>query len=80
MTGFYAIKTLVIKIGTNKGNLLKQLLNNLKWLHVQTISNFHPRFRDALATISGKIKLRNAGRRHPYTYLDPENLPNAISI
>ena len=40
----------------------------------------HPRFRDALATISGKIKLRNAGRRHSYTYLDSENLPNAISI
>jgi len=43
---------------------------------VQAVMNF----QGELKSISGKIMLRNAGRRHPYPYLNPENLPNAISI
>jgi len=43
---------------------------------VQAVMNF----QGELKSISGKIMLRNAGRRHPYPYLNPKNLPNAISI
>jgi len=38
------------------------------------------RFRGELAKISESIKLRNAKSKEPYSYLDPEEIPNAISI
>ncbi|XP_065667156.1 polyunsaturated fatty acid 5-lipoxygenase isoform X2 [Hydra vulgaris] len=38
------------------------------------------RFRRNLADVSFKIKERNKGLKNPYPYLDPEEVPNAISI
>lgn len=38
------------------------------------------RFQTALKEISTTIKARNKEREHPYPYLDPEVIPNAISI
>ncbi|GIY46113.1 allene oxide synthase-lipoxygenase protein [Caerostris darwini] len=48
---------------------------------------FHPaciqaseEFREELAQISRQIKLRNRSQAFPYDWLDPEFIPNAISI
>ncbi|GFW68210.1 hydroperoxide isomerase ALOXE3 [Trichonephila clavipes] len=48
---------------------------------------FHPacvqaaqEFREELAQISRQIKLRNRCQAFPYDWLDPEYIPNAISI
>ncbi|XP_035228513.1 allene oxide synthase-lipoxygenase protein-like [Stegodyphus dumicola] len=48
---------------------------------------FHPtcvqaakEFREELAEISRQIKLRNRAQAFPYDWLDPEYIPNAISI
>ena len=38
------------------------------------------RFRSDLGDISAKIKARNKELKNPYPYLDPEEVPNAISI
>lgn len=38
------------------------------------------RFRTELKEISAKIKERNKTMTVPYSYLDPEEVPNAISI
>lgn len=38
------------------------------------------RFQEELAQISRQIKLRNMSQAYPYDWLDPEFIPNAISI
>ena len=41
---------------------------------------YFSRFRDRLKDISKEIKARNAQMTDPYPYLDPDEVPNAISI
>jgi len=38
------------------------------------------RFQEELAQISRQIKQRNKSKGYPYDWLDPEFIPNAISI
>ncbi len=38
------------------------------------------KFKQELKEISLTIKARNATLKQPYPYLDPEEVPNAISI
>ena len=57
------------------------LLNMLLLANILTFFlNFLCRFRANLREISNKIKERNSSIKEPYPYLDPDEVPNAISI